>query len=66
MKIAVKVVARKPGVGHGQMFYCADGYVTAWFMWQLQDDQDAAKAFVGGSPEILNNRMYQDVAVDLE
>lgn len=29
------VVALKPGTDHGQMFYCADGYVTAWFMWQL-------------------------------
>ena len=29
------------------MLYSADGYVTAWFMWQLKSDQNAAKAFVG-------------------
>ena len=60
------VRALRPGMDHGRMLYSADGYVTAWFMWQLQGDQDAAKAFVGESPEILNNPMYQDVAVDLE
>lgn len=61
-----KVTALRAGMDHGKMLYSADGYVTAWFMWQLQGDQDAAKAFVGESPEILNNPMYQDVAVDLE
>ncbi len=60
------VRALRPGMDHGRMLYSADGYVTAWFMWQLQGDQNAAKAFVGESPEILNNPMYQDVAVDLE
>ena len=60
------VRALRPGMDHGKMLYSADGYVTAWFMWQLQGDQDAAKAFVGESPEILDNPMYQDVAVDLE
>ncbi|MDE6840978.1 MAG: alpha/beta hydrolase [Oscillospiraceae bacterium] len=60
------VRALRPGMDHGRMLYSADGYVTAWFMWQLQGDQDAAKAFVGESPEILNNPMYQNVAVDLE
>ncbi|MCI8915051.1 MAG: hypothetical protein HFF26_00055 [Oscillospiraceae bacterium] len=60
------VRALRPGMDHGRMLYSADGYVTAWFMWQLQGDQNAAKAFAGESPEILNNPMYQDVAVDLE
>jgi len=60
------VRALRPGMDHGKMLYSADGYVTAWFMWQLQGDQDAAKAFVGELPEILDNLMYQDAAVDLE
>ena len=40
--------------------------MTAWFMWQLQGDQDAARAFVGENPELLNNTMYQDAAINLE
>lgn len=60
------VTALRPGMDHGRMLYSADGYVTAWFMWQLQGDQEAAKAFVGESPEILDNPLYQDAAVNLE
>lgn len=63
---AETVTALRPGMDHGRMLYSADGYVTAWFMWRLQGDQDAAKAFVGESPEILDNPMYQDAAVALE
>lgn len=55
-----KVMARRKDIGHGEMLYYGDGYVTAWFMWQLQGDQDAAKAFVGDSAEILTNPLYQD------
>ena len=58
--------ALRPGMDHGKMLYSPDGYVTAWFMWHLQGDQDAAKVFVGERPEILDNTLYQDVAVDLE
>lgn len=59
------VRALRSGMDHGKMLYSADGYVTAWFMWRLQGDQDAAKAFVGESPEILNNPMYRDAAASL-
>ncbi len=52
--------ALRPGMDHGKMLYSADGYVTAWFMWHLQDDQDAARAFVGDGAEILTNPLYQD------
>ena len=38
---------RRIGAEHGQMLYIADGYVTAWFMWQLQGDEEASKAFIG-------------------
>jgi len=54
------------GAEHGQMLYSADGYVTAWFMWQLQGDEEAEKAFIGDSPEISNNKLYQDVGVLVE
>lgn len=57
------VKALRPGMDHGKMLYSADGYVTAWFMWQLQGDQNAAKAFVGDNAEILTNPLYQDQQV---
>lgn len=61
-----KAIARRIGAEHGQMLYSADGYVTAWFMWQLQGDKEASKAFIGDSPEIRNNKLYQDVRLSAE
>ncbi len=61
-----KVMARKTGYEHGEMLYVADGYVTAWLMWQLQNDTEAAKAFTGDSPEIMNNKLYQDQKADIK
>lgn len=58
-----KVLARRVGADHGQMLYATDGYVTAWFMWQLQGDDTAKSAFIGEQAEILNNKMYQDVKI---
>ena len=60
-----KVMARKLACEHGDMLYSADGYVTAWFMWQLQGDQGAANAFTGDSPEILTNPLYTGQNADL-
>ena len=62
---AGKIMMRRTGADHGDMLYAADGYMTAWFLWQLQGDQDAAKAFVGESAEILHNPLYQDQQVSL-
>ena len=56
---AETVAALRSGADHGKMLYCADGYVTAWFMWRLQGDQDAAGAFLGAGAEILSNPLYQ-------
>lgn len=61
---SVKAMAVRKDAAHGDMLYTADGYVTAWFMWQLQGDSEAAKAFVGENPEIMNNEMYQDQRSD--
>ena len=55
---APKLMARRVDSEHGEMLYEADGYVTAWFMWQLQGDLHAASAFVGEKPEIMTNHMY--------
>ena len=61
-----KVILRRIGAEHGQMLYSADGYVTAWFMWQLQGDEEAGKAFIGDNPEIKNNELYQDIQLSVE
>ncbi len=42
----------------------ADGYVTAWFMWQLQGDEYAAEAFTGDAAEIMQNSLYQDQRIE--
>lgn len=42
---AETVAALRPGMDHGKMLYSADGYVTDWFMWQLQGDETAAQSF---------------------
>lgn len=61
-----KVMAARKNANHGQMLYVADGYVTAWFMWQLQGDEEAARAFIGDAPEIMTNPLYQDQKVSLQ
>ncbi len=55
-----KVMARKLDCEHGDMLFSADGYVTAWFMWQLQGDAEAAKAFTGKRPKLLTNPLYTE------
>lgn len=57
---APKAMARKADCEHGDMLYSADGYVTAWFMWQLKGDEEAAKAFIGDNAELFGNTLYQD------
>lgn len=58
-----KVQARRKGVGHGEMLYIADGYVTAWMLWQLKGDKNAAKAFYGKTPELKANKNFMDVRI---
>lgn len=60
-----KVMARRIGATHDMMLYSADGYVTAWMMWQLQGDKHAATAFVGKNPELQNNALYQETKINL-
>ena len=55
-----KFMARRVATDHGPMLYSAQGYVVAWFMWLLQDDEQAAQAFVGKNPELMENPRYQD------
>jgi hypothetical protein len=61
-----KIMARRTGADHPDMLTFADGYMTAWFMWQLQGDAEASEAFIGESPELLHNQMYQDQKIDIK
>ena len=60
-----KVLAIRNDADHGQMLYFADGYVTAWFLWLLKDDTEAAKVFIGDAPELLSNPLYQEQQIDM-
>lgn len=62
---AQKIMVRRKNTIHNEVLYSADGYVTAWFMWRLQGDEEAGLAFAGTSPDILNNPMYQNQRLDI-
>lgn len=57
----IAVMGRRNESDHGDMLANADGYMTAWFMWHLQNDEEASNVFVGNSAEILENDNWQDV-----
>lgn len=59
------VMARRSNVDHGEMLIYADGYMTAWFCYTLLDDREAARVFEGETPEILHNKNWQDVDINL-
>lgn len=59
-----KVMMRCADTAHGEMLYKADGCVLAWFMWQLQGDEEAAEIFSGPQPEAARSAKYQDFAAD--
>lgn len=59
-------MARRTGMTHDDMITSAGGYVMAWFRWQLQDDENAAKVFIGENPELFVNGVYQDQRIDYE
>lgn len=61
-----RLFARKTSINHGEMLYSADGYVTAWFCWQLKEDENASKIFSGENPEIFSNGLYQDQKSELQ
>lgn len=56
-----KVRGRCIDAEHEDMLERTDGYMTAWMLWQLQNDEEASKVFVGEEAEILNNSRWQDV-----
>ena len=52
---------RAVGAEHEQMLMRSDGYMTAWMLYRLTDDEEAAKVFAGDNAEILHNNNWQDV-----
>lgn len=62
---AAKVMARRVDADHSDMLRQADGYMTAWFMWLLQEDEYAAGAFTGSAPELLDNELWQDQQITI-
>ena len=56
-----KIRARSVGTEHEDMLVKTDSYMTAWMLYQLRDDEEASKVFVGENAEILNNSNWQDV-----
>lgn len=59
-----KIYARKKGIDHGDSYLQTDGYMTAWFMHWLQDDDEAGKVFFGENAEILTNGNWQDIIIN--
>ena len=58
------IMARRKNSDHGKMLENADSYMTAWFMYTLMNDIEAAKVFEGDNSEIcMNNYNWQDVQV---
>ena len=55
------VSLRRKDTPHGEMLYSADGLVTAWLLWQLQQNQEAKELFEGPDAQILTNPAYQDL-----
>lgn len=55
------VMARRIGAEHEDMMACSDAYLTAWMLYRLYGDEQAAKVFVGDTAEIRHNELWQDV-----
>ncbi|MCH4013609.1 MAG: hypothetical protein LKE64_04650 [Solobacterium sp.] len=57
-----KIMVRRKDADHGNMLYCADGYVTAWFLYQLCGDKEAASIFAR-TDELSSNPLYTDLKI---
>lgn len=56
-----KILARVSGAEHEDILVKTDGYMTAWMLYQLQDNKEAGAIFTGKNAEILNNSYWQDI-----
>ena len=57
----IKIRARAAGAEHEDMLARSDGYLTAWMLYQLKEDAEAAEVFTGDGAEILHNNNWKDV-----
>ncbi len=60
----LKAQARRQNSSHSEMLLAADGYVTAWMMWQLQNDIVASRAFVGSKAELRTNSQFSEAKIE--
>ncbi len=60
-----KLRARRTGADHAEMLPWPDGYMTAWFMYWLQGDEAAGRAFFDPDAEIVHNPLWQDIEKNL-
>lgn len=56
-----KIRARVTGAEHEDMQIKTDGYMTAWFLYHLQNENEAGSIFLGDNAKILNNKNWQDI-----
>lgn len=56
------VMMRRINFEHGDTLKGCDGYLTAWFLYTLLSDGNAAGAFCGEGAEIYNNTNWVDVS----
>lgn len=60
-----KIYARKKNTDHGNSYKQFDGYMTAWFMTYLKEDNEAKAVFTKNG-ELISNSLYQDVKTNIE
>ena len=61
----IKIMARRKNTDHGQMLANADGYMTAWFLYTLMNNEEASSVFLGNMPELFNNtNNWQDITIN--
>lgn len=62
---APKAIALRSESNHGEMLYYGDGYVTAWFLYWLQDQKEAGTIFTDETSEFKKNPLYQQQITSL-
>lgn len=61
----LKIMARRKNTDHGQMLANSDGYMTAWFLYTLMDNEEASRVFCGDLPELLSNTYnWRDIVIN--
>ena len=56
-----KVLGRVEETEHEDMLERMNGYMTAWMLYQLENDEEVGKKIIGENAEILFNANWQDI-----